>query len=107
MTEESESNPKPPLGADGFAALQEENAALRIRLAELEARLNREVPYFREEIKNEHDLLERAMIVTTGDSLRVDARQHYGERRTEARSGLQREIRESGNRRKDTSNIKT
>jgi formate hydrogenlyase transcriptional activator len=37
-------------------ALAAENAALRERLAELQARLDREVPYLREEIKHERDL---------------------------------------------------
>src|SRR6516225_6699839 len=37
-------------------ALAAENATLRQRLAELQARLDREVPYLREEIKHERDL---------------------------------------------------
>src|SRR5260370_37020214 len=39
-----------------FHAQAAENASLRERLAELQARLDREVPYLREEIKHERDL---------------------------------------------------
>jgi formate hydrogenlyase transcriptional activator len=55
MTVGAESSKKPDTPCPSVS-LQEENALLRARVAELEARLEREVPYLREEIKNERDL---------------------------------------------------
>jgi formate hydrogenlyase transcriptional activator len=56
MTVGAESNKKPDTLCAASASLEEENALLRARVAELEARLEREVPYLRDEIKNERDL---------------------------------------------------
>jgi len=60
MTVGFESDPEPDKARNpaspALLALKEENASLRARVVELEARLDREVPYLREEIKNERDL---------------------------------------------------